>query len=437
MTTESMRKVLFITYLFPPIANSGTRRSLSFANHLPDFGWQPVVLTRQDPPAKACDNTLLAEVRPGTRIERTPLIGAGIAARLAGLSPLAARRERLAGALEWRINGALQLPDEIASWYPAAVKRGVELQREIGFDAIYASGWPWTSFLVARAIGRRTGVPFILDYRDTWTPRGTEKWEKPTRGRAITGPWLERLAAKDAAALITVTPTLVTAISESSGRPLVHCITNGFEPSDFVATGATSAPRASGQILIAYTGIWREDYGLHGLYQAIQRLKAQGCVDLARLRVRAAGFTPGPAKEMGVDDVVDEIGYVPHATATSMMNDADLLYLSVPIGFYANASLPGKLFEYMGSASPILAVVPAESEVARVLNDVGGAVRVDPGDVDAIVTVLTRLFAGEGPAMLSPRDTARLERYTRASTACRLAEVLDAAHQGTPLELAP
>jgi hypothetical protein len=140
---------------------------------------------------------------------------------------------------------------------------------------------------------------------------------------------------------------------------------------------------------------------------------------------------------MGVDDVVEEIGYVPHATATSMMNEADLLYLSVPIGFYANASLPGKLFEYMGSSSPILAVVPAESEVARVLNDVGGAARVDPGDVDAIVAILTGLFAGKGPSMFSSRDGERLTRYTRASTAGRLAEVLNAAHQGTPLELAP
>lgn len=430
-----MRKVLFIAYLFPPIANSGTRRSLSFANHLPDFGWQPVVLTRQDPPAKACDDALLDEVRPGTRIERTPLVGANIATRLTGIAP-AARRARLIDALEWRINGALQLPDEMASWYPGAVKRGVELHRELGFDAIYASGWPWTSFLVARAISRQTGVPYVLDYRDTWTPRGTEKWERPSRGRALTGPWLERFAARHAAALITVTPTLVTAIQESSGRPIVHCITNGFEPSDFTSAQAKTPAQADGEICIAYTGIWREDYGLHGLYQAIQRLKAQGCADLARLRVRAAGFTPGPARAMGVDDVVDEIGYVPHATATGMMNDADLLYLSVPVGFYANASLPGKLFEYMGSASPILAVVPAESEVARVLDDVGGAVRVDPGDVDAIMAVLTSLFAGTGPALFSPRDSKRLERYTRVSTAGRLAEVLDGVQHAIAPEMA-
>jgi glycosyltransferase involved in cell wall biosynthesis len=429
-----MRKVLFIAYLFPPIANSGTRRSLSFANRLPDHGWEPVVLTLQDPPARSCDETLLAEVRPGTRIERAPLLGSKIARGIAGKqSP--GLRSRVAGALEWRLNSAVQVPDEVISWFPAAVKRGVELHKEIGFDAIYASGWPWTSFLVASAIGRKTGCPFVLDFRDTWTPRGTEKWEKPTRARALAGPWLERRAARNAAALITVTPTLVEAIRESTGRAKVHCITNGFEPDDF---GREGEPPATDQFIrIAYTGIWREDYGLHGLYLAIRRLKEQGWTGLARLRVRAAGFKPGPAREMGVDDVVEELGYVPHATATGMMNSADLLYLSVPVGYYANACLPGKMFEYMGSASPILAVVPAESEVARVLAEVGGAVRTDPGDVEAVVRVVTALVDGNDPALFSPRDNEQLQRYTRASTTASLAAVLESVCAGAPTEPRP
>lgn len=432
-----MRKVLFIAYLFPPTANSGTRRSLSFVNHLPDFGWQPVVLTLKDPPARTCDATLLAEVRAGIRIERVALAGVAIARGVARLAIPAKWRARVASALEWRIDGAVQVPDETASWYPAAVKRGVELHAEVGFDAIYASGWPWTSFLVARAIARRTGCPYVLDFRDTWTPRGTEKWERPTRARALVGPWLERFAARHAAALVTVTPSLVDAIRESTGTPEVHCITNGFEPTDFPSAQTPTDAVSDGLIRIAYTGIWREDYGLHGLYRAIRQLREAGCPGLWRLRVCAAGFIPGPAREMGVDDMVEELGYVPHARATAMMNDADMLYLSVPTGFYANASLPGKMFEYMGSATPILAVVPTASEVARVLADVGGAVRVDPGDVDAIARVVASLVVGEASTLFSRRNGDRLQRYTRASTAASLAQVLDAARVGAPVELAP
>ena len=141
----------------------------------------------------------------------------------------------------------------------------------------------------------------------------------------------------------------------------------------------------------------------------------------------AAGFKPGPALEMGVGAYVEEHGYVPHKRAIGMMSEADLLYLTVPSGFYAGACLPGKLFEYMGSATPILAEVPADSEVARVLGEVGGAVRVDPGDIEAIARVVASLVAGSAGELLSERNIEQLQRYTRASTAAQLAGVFNGA----------
>jgi hypothetical protein len=79
-----MRRVLFIAYLFPPIANSGTRRSLAFANHLPDLGWEPLVLTLEPEPQAPVDAELLAEVRPGTRVERVRRRSVGMAIARAG-----------------------------------------------------------------------------------------------------------------------------------------------------------------------------------------------------------------------------------------------------------------------------------------------------------------------------------------------------------------
>ena len=418
-----MHKVLFIAYLFPPIANSGTRRSLSFANHLPDHGWQPTVLTVQDPPERSCDPALLAEVRAGTVVERAPRFGAVVARFL----DRCGMPSSIGDALSWRIDNLLQQPDEILSWYPAAVRKGVQLHEKHGFDVIYASGWPWTAFLVARGISRKTGCPYVLDFRDTWTPRGTEKWERPGRVRRVVGPMLERFAAKKAAALVTVTQSLVEAVGESAGRHAVHCITNGFEPADFGAPAPSTVADQDQFVRIAYTGIWRDDYGLHDLYRAVALLQSRGQVGLQRLKIIAAGFKPGPAVAMGVGDFVEEKGYVPHEQATAMMSAADLLYLSVPLGYYANACLPGKLFEYMGSGSPILAVVPPESEVARVLNEVGGAVAVRPNDIDAIAAVLVGLLEGRMASVVSAKAPSRLQRYTRAATTAQLAAVFDAA----------
>lgn len=417
-----MRRVLFIAYLYPPIANSGTRRSLAFANHLPDNGWEPLVLTLQPEPRAPLDAELLAEVRPGTRIERVALQSRLRARRWAGWLG-----ERAVEALAWRLRVRYTVPDEAASWLAPAVERALALYAREGFDAIYASGWPWTDFLIAREVSRRTGKPYVLDYRDQWTPSGDMAWEMLSPEQMRDNPALERLAARDAAGIVTVTRALVDSIARDCGRSGLHLITNGFEPKDFA--GDVTRPD-DGLLRIVYTGVWRPGYGLQDLYAAIALLKARGVPELARLRVQAAGFKPGPAAEAGVADVVHELGPVPHGQALTLMKQADVLYLPVPTGYYATASLPGKLFEYLGCGRPVLAVVPDDSEVWRVLQDTGGGQRCEPGDVDELADLLLAWLRGEA-RVAAPVD---IERYSRAETTRRLARVLDAAADGRALE---
>jgi glycosyltransferase involved in cell wall biosynthesis len=421
-----MRRVLFIAYLFPPIANSGTRRSLAFANHLPDLGWEPLVLTLEPEPQAPVDAELLAEVRPGKRVERVPLQSRLRARRWAGWLP-GRLGQRAVEALAWRLRVRADVPDEAANWLVPAVQRALALHDSVGFDAIYASGWPWTAFLIAREVSRRTRKPYVLDYRDQWTPSGDMAWEKVSPEQARQNPALEKLAARDAAALVTVTHALVESIGRDCGRNDLHLITNGFEPSDFAGD---ATPVDDGLLRIAYTGVWRPGYGLQDLYAAIALLRAQGRPELARLRVQTAGFTPGPAAGAGVTDWVSELGPVPHGQALALMKQADLLYLPVPTGYYATASLPGKLFEYLGCGRPILAVVPERSEVARVLDEVGGGVRVEPGDVAGLAETLLGWLRGEA-RVEPPRG---IERYSRAATARRLSSVLDAVAEGRRLE---
>ncbi|MDY0747251.1 glycosyltransferase [Paucibacter sp. R3-3] len=425
----AMRRVLFLAYLFPPIANSGTRRSLAFVNHLPDCGWHPLVLGWDPEPHVGLEPEMLAELRPGTRIERVPLLSRLRAQRWAGWLPRAVSR-RLVEALAWRLRVRSTVPDEAAGWLKPAVERAVELHRREGFDAIYASGWPWTAFLIAREVSRRTGKPYVLDYRDQWTPSGDMAWEQATPEQLRDNPALERLAAKDAAAIVTVTRALVDSVGRDCGRDDLHLITNGFEPSDFAGE---APPPGDGLLRIAYTGVWRPGYGLHDLYAAVALLGSQGHPELARLRVLAAGFAPGPAAEAGVSEWVSELGRVPHGEAVTLMKQADLLYLPVPTGYYAIASLPGKLFEYLACGRPILAIVPAASEVAQVLDDTGGGVRVEPGDVAGLALTLLAWLRGE--AQVAPPHG--IDRYSRAATAQRLARVLDAAVDGRRLEATP
>lgn len=433
-----MRRVLFLAYLFPPIANSGTRRSLSFANRLPDHGWEPLVLTVDPDPRAPVDRELMDEVRAGTRIVRAPLLSRARAQAWTRWLP-SRWRERAAAGIAWRLQMRATVPDDVAGWLKPAVERALQLHGETGFDAIYASGWPWTAFMVAHEVSRRTGKPYVLDYRDCWISGGEHAWEQVSSEQRERAPQLQRQAARDAAALITTTATFAQTIQgQLDGGARFEVIPNGYEESDFHALPAR-AP--DGELHIAYTGVWRPGYGLQDLYGAIARLRDAGHPLLAKLKVDAAGFKPGAAAEFGVAPWVTEHGPVPHRRAVELMTAADLLYLPLPDGFQGRAALAGKHFEYLGSGRPIVASAWPDSETARLADLVGGVHRVDPGDIatlaDTLVRSLEAVNAGKAPNLFPPVQREALSGYTRAETARRLAAVLTAAVEGRRLASAP
>lgn len=415
-----MKKVLVIAYLYPPIFNSGTRRSLEFVNHLPDNGWEPTVLTVADPPASECDPSLLDEVRPGTRIVRVPFWDAPIARGLGKAFGFLFGAERIAAALHWRIRRYWSVPDDCASWIPTAVAAIQKLHAETPFDVIYASGSPWSSFLVAQRASKLTGVPFVVDYRDLWMPSDVA-WDQHTPQQRKHNPKLERRVLSAAHGVIATTATFLTMLPQDLLGPNRFAITNGFDPADFPPA---TVPQDD-KVRIVYTGVWRPGYGPDDLFAAVRLLKERGSPSLGRLQLAVAGFGPGRAAEYGIAELVEEHGRVTHAEALALMMGASAVYLPVSHGFYEHASIPGKLFEYLGSGRPVLASAQAVSEVARVLEGVGGARRVDPGDIEALAQAIEQMCEGQQGGAFSPRVPAELAKYTRASLTAKLAGALD------------
>lgn len=418
---KHMKKVLVIAFLYPPIFNSGTRRSLEFVNHLPDNGWEPTVLTVANPSPGECDDSLLDEVRPGTKIVRVPLWGAHIGAKIGAALGFLWDKQRIADGIAWRVRRWWSVPDECASWVPMAVAQARRLHAEEPFDAIYATGWPWSSFLVAEKVGKATGVPYVVDYRDLWKPSDVE-WDQHSRWQRRLNPALERRVLRGAAGVIATTRSFLRLLPQELLKQHQFAITNGFDPDDFPARAA-AAPQD--EVRIVYTGVWRAGYGPDDLFEAVRLLHARGLPSLRRLKLVVAGFPQGKAKEYGIEQFVVEKGRIQHAEAIDLMMGASALYLPVSKGFYEHASIPGKLFEYFGSGSPILASAQAVSEVAAALDHVGGARRVDPGDIEALAAVLASLCDGNTNGIFGPRNEAALASYTRGGLTAKLAAALD------------
>jgi len=250
-------------------------------------------------------------------------------------------------------------------------------------------------------------------------------WESHGTLADLFQPRIEAHVARRASAIVTTTESFASRLKEHLKHRRVVCITNGFNPADF--ENASTERRDPRFTTLAYTGVWRNGYNPDDLYQAIDRLKSSPGANLERLRVLTAGYPPGAAKRYQLDNIIHEHGQVSHAAALEMVTSADAAYLPVSGGYYASASLPGKLFEYLGSGKRIIASAEDDSEVARVLTEVGGSFRVKPGDINELASAIERLLGGT--LDFSPRRTGEVKRFTRQQTARRLAAIFDEVHR--------
>jgi hypothetical protein len=418
-----LKRVLLIAYLYPPIANSGTYRPLRFANQLPAFGWEPVVLTVQDPVDRS-DSSLLAEIRDGTAVVRAPMANDVVGRLLSRVVPSGVLRARVASGVSWRLRDAFSTPDEYSLWAPTARRAALREFARGGFDAIWATGFPWTSLAVGRSLARTTRRPFIADFRDPWT--GEDLF---SRGGAL-HRWrsrrLERAVLRDAHAVV-VLEDLVSggelALPPGARASSVDFIPNGY--SDAAVGRARAYPaRTRGRARLVYTGVWKAGYGPQALYDAIASLARSNPIAADRLELLAAGFAAGPAARMHLTRWITELGPVSHDMALGLMKGADTLFLSSAMGKRLHYHLPGKTYEYLASGRPILAVASPAGALGRLLGATGGAVVIDPGDRAGLERALVDI-SETGRLDVPALDSPTVEEYEQTRLTGRLASILN------------
>lgn len=422
-----MKRVLFIAYYYPPLADSGTQRPLKFSKYLPDFGWDPIVLTVDNPPNRQQDPSLLREVRPGTRIVRVPMLSDIISRRMAAIGRPFGCADRIAAGLEWRLREWSRTPDIYASWRRPAVRAAVDLFRREGFDAIYATGYPWTSVLIGRDVARATGVPFVADFRDPWA--SDEMFDPPLTDAQRTHHFQLETSVVDAASRVLAVSGEMTGDLRRAHPGMAErfeTIENGFDSNDLL--DREEYPSTGAAFRLAYTGVWREGYGLDHLYDVLCEIAADNAAALDGFELVAAGFPPGEAERRGLGRWVTELGRVPHALALGLMHSAAALFVALPDGAYQRIALPGKLFEYLASERPVVLMGDGRGEAAQLLTRMRTGLVIAPGDRAALRDFIIR--AASGQAQLRPATREELGAFERRTLAGRLGACLDTICQG-------
>ena len=420
-----MRRVLVFAYFYPPLAGGGVHRVLSFTRHLPAHGWTCTVVCAGERDYWVRDESLVAAVPGDTEVIRVSG-GSGLSAWLR------VRRDDADGARSGRAFTPLRaladwclLPDSYAGWAKrarAAVRGRIAAG---GIDVLLSSSPPDSVHLAAADVALETAVPWVADFRDPWI--GLQFRKPPTPLHAATQRAMEARVLSHASLVLAASRThadALTARAQDRPRAVLH-LPNGFEPAPPVVV----APDAD-HFRVVFTGSLTLMDELATLIDAVAALLARDPGARALLRVELLGPYDREwvalASARGLDGVVHFAGTRAHAEARVAQRSADLLLLWRPRGSGYRTMVPGKLYEYLASGRPVLALLPEDDEAAELVRRAGGDV-ISPGSAAVLERDLaTRLARWRAHGRTPDRVAPWLGAHTREHLAGELAHALDA-----------
>jgi glycosyltransferase involved in cell wall biosynthesis len=419
------RRLLLVSYYYPPLAGPGVFRPLRLSKYLPRLGWEVTVLTVRAGVRALKDPSLVAEVPPEVRVERT----ASVEPRTALLALL---KLGLRGAVA-RIEPWLMLPDDQRGWCPFAVRRGKNLLRALRHDAVLTTAGPYSAHLVGLALRQAVGIPWIADFRDEWTTNPYLADRYPTRWHRRYNRMLERRVVATADRVVAVSRPWLEAIRESAGVAddgRFTVMPNGYDGEHFPAAPAPPPDR----FRIVYTGTFYGHRSPTTFLEAVRRLLADGRIPREEIEVVLIGHgvaVGGHGVELpGIPDgVVRIVPQRPYLEAVAALQRAAALLLVVPrAGGAGNHT--GKLFGYLASGRPILTLAPEPNVAADLVRASRSGIVVPPDDVGAVAAALERLHRawkrGEAP---NP-DRSIVEAYEASRQAADWRDLLDALVDG-------
>jgi glycosyltransferase involved in cell wall biosynthesis len=433
-----LRPVLVVSYYFPPSGGPGVQRVLKFVRYLPAFGYRPVVLTVPETAAfPLLDRSLASEIPPEAKVVRSPIrefyglyraaAGSGPSTGRENLVTTARPGEGLRGRVVHGLRAALFIPDGRMGWLPGGTHAGLRAIREEGVEVILASGPPFTAHWIARRLADRTGLPLVLDFRDPWT-RAPFYPRRPGPSRVL-DERLELSCLRRADAVLTVNRDIrddLLTRHPSLEAARFHLVPNGYDPADFRGRSWDPQPEWT----LTHTGTLPGDRLPAGFIAALRRLMAEDPQAAARLRIRMIGRRNPELErrlsEPPLDSLIRFEGYLPHAESVQALLESRLLLLFIEEGPRAAGILTGKLFEYLGSGAPVLALAP-EGEAAELVRRVGAGRVVRGGDEDAVLAALREAVAAfrAGARAFGESRREMVEEYARPALTARLAGILD------------
>jgi len=373
--THKMKKVLIISYYWPPSGGIGVHRCLKFAKYLQDFGWEPIIYAPLNAQYPYFDETNFKHIPENMTVLRRKIFEPfNLFKKLSGrkksdsANPVYVRDRKLRKIdnLAIWIRGNFFIPDARCFWIKPSVRYLKKYLKENPVDAIFTDGPPHTNTEIGRRLSEETGIPWLMDFQDPWTQVDYYDMLKIGRRANKNHHKLEQKAFKTAKKTTIVSPTWKKDL-ESIGAKNVDVIVWGYDEDDFTSKQPTFDNHFSivhaGQLgydrrpdtLIKLLGDLKRDIPEFG---KMLKLKFAGTVDYAIVEM---------IKSAGLEENYFPLGNISRPQAIELTLQAQILLLPLNIADNAKGRIPGKLFENMRAKRPIVCLGPTDSDVAEII----------------------------------------------------------------------
>jgi glycosyltransferase involved in cell wall biosynthesis len=423
------KKILIITYYWPPAGGPGVQRWLKFVKYLPDFGIQPIVYIPENPTYPIVDENLVKEVSDRAIILKQKIFEPYQLASFlsknktkkisSGIIPNQKKQSLLDKTLLW-IRGNLFIPDARVFWVKPSVAYLEKYILDNDIDTIITSGPPHSMHLIGLELKQKLDLKWFADFRDPWTTIGYHKSLRLSRFAAKKHKALEHQVLNTADTIIVTSKTTKTEFQAITSKP-ISVITNGYD------TEQVEKQTLDTKFSLAHIGSFLSERNPLILWESLIELTNEIPDFKTHLEIKLIGAVSQEVLEtisqFGLKPYLNNLGYVSHAEAIAHQRKSQVLLLIEINSEDTKSIIPGKLFEYMVSNRPIIAIGPKDSDFAEIITNTNTGVFFDYSEKVKLKSVILDFYNQFLEGKLQSNGVG-LQNYSRRNLTKQLVELL-------------
>ncbi|NPA10016.1 MAG: glycosyltransferase family 4 protein [Chlorobi bacterium] len=427
------KKILIITYYWPPAGGPGVQRWLKFAKYLPEFGWKPVIYTPKNPSYPLLDESLMKDVPKDLDIVKTKIWEPyQLAEKLnksnkkfkAGQFDVGKNQSWKSKLSIW-VRGNFFIPDARVFWVKPSVKFLEQYLKENQIEVVVTSGPPHSLHLIGLHLKKKLpNLKWIADFRDPWTEISYYKHLKLTKSSDQKHRQLESEVFRNAD--ITLATSYTDAENFRKNGANAICITNGFDESDS-NTQTLKSSNIQAKFTLSYIGVLEQLRNPENLWKALNDLVTENEEFAEKFTLKFAGRIDdkilNSIEHSNLKNHILNLGYLSHDKAIEEMQTSEILLITNFPNDSSKGIIPGKIFEYLATGKQIISFGPKDADVSKILNETQAGKHFSYDDSGKIKEFILEKFTLWKDGNLS-ENTQNIEQFSRKNLTKKLAEIL-------------